>query len=227
MNLSLSLKSITQKMLDAKIEFNRNNDCIDLLAVSKRHTADSIRALYQLGQRKFGESYSQEASIKQRQLADCDIEWHFIGPIQSNKTKTIAQHFDWVQSVCSEKIATRLNDARQHLNNPLNILIQVNLSNEDTKAGIHPEQLLEFCQMINALPHLKLRGLMVLPKRELDFEKQRAQFETMQRLYLSVKSAYELDTLSMGMSADYRAAIAEGSTMIRIGTELFGERDAD
>ncbi|WP_299729511.1 YggS family pyridoxal phosphate-dependent enzyme [uncultured Endozoicomonas sp.] len=201
---------------------------VQLLAVSKTKPADMIRAAWRCGQKHFGESYLQEAISKIQALGDLsDIHWHFIGPIQSNKTRDIAEHFEWVHSVDRLKIAQRLNDQRPESLPPLNICLQINISEESSKSGINLSELPQLVQAINQLPRLKLRGLMGIPAPESDPEQQRIPFRTLADALKNLNEQFSLDmdTLSMGMSDDLEAAIQEGSTMVRIGTALFGERD--
>lgn len=198
-----------------------------LLAVSKTKPAAMVREAWELGQRHFGENYLQDALEKINALADLkDISWHFIGPIQSNKTRDIANHFQWVHSVDRLKIAQRLNDQRPDQLPPLNICLQVNISNEESKSGVTPEELPELVKSISQMPHLKLRGLMAIPAPEPDQEKQRVPFKALADLQqqLNHELGLEMDTLSMGMTDDLEAAVYEGSTMVRIGTALFGAR---
>jgi len=177
------------------------------------------------GQRLFGENYLQEALVKIDDLADLNLEWHFIGPIQSNKTKDIASHFDWVQSIDRLKIAQRLSNQRPSELADLNICIQVNIDNETTKSGVAMEDLLAFAEQINKLERLSLRGLMIIPAKTDDPEQQRTSFKKAYQLYTQLTDLYPtVDTLSMGMTADMTMAIAEGSTMVRIGTAVFGQR---
>ena len=198
---------------------------VQLLAVSKAQPAAAIRDAYDAGQTMFGENYSQEAVEKQKQLTDLAIEWHFIGPIQSNKTQVIGQNFSWVHSVDRLKIAQRLNEARSTSPLPLQVCIQVNVSNEDSKSGVLPEQLEALASAINALPHLKLRGLMAIPAPTTDPAQQAAQFKQVRECYDAlIAKGFALDTLSIGMSNDYPAAIAQGATIVRIGSALFGAR---
>ena len=198
---------------------------VQLLAVSKAQPAAAIRDAYDAGQTMFGENYSQEAVEKQKQLTDLAIEWHFIGPIQSNKTQVIGQNFSWVHSVDRLKIAQRLNEARSTTPLPLQVCIQVNVSNEDSKSGVLPEQLETLASAINALPHLKLRGLMAIPAPTTDPAQQAAQFKQVRECYDAlIAKGFALDTLSIGMSNDYPAAIAQGATIVRIGSALFGAR---
>jgi len=222
--ISDSLQAIQANIHQTRILANRVDD-IKLLAVSKAQTAAKLREAYLAGQHAFGENYVQEAVAKQEQLKDCAIEWHFIGPIQSNKTALIAQHFDWVHSVDRLKIAKRLNEARLKSLPPLNVCIQINSSEEDSKSGVDINFLATFAKEINALPHLKLRGLMTIPAPTKDLAKQRAQFKIVGDAFNTLKQqGFELDTLSIGMSDDYVAAIHEGATIVRIGSAIFGAR---
>lgn len=219
-----SLQAIQANIREACLTANRT-DTVTLLAVSKAQTADKLRAAYLAGQRAFGENYVQEAINKQAELSNCAIEWHFIGPIQSNKTALIAQHFDWVHSVDRLKIATRLNEARPQSAVPLNVCIQINSSDEASKSGVDIDSLAILATEINAMPHLKLRGIMAIPAPTKDLAKQRAQFKIVADAFKSLQQqGFELDTLSIGMSDDYVAAIHEGATIVRIGSALFGLR---
>jgi pyridoxal phosphate enzyme (YggS family) len=201
-------------------------DSVRLLAVSKTRSVAEIREAVAAGQTAFGESYVQEALEKMAALRDTTVEWHFIGPIQSNKTAQIAAHFDWVHSVDRLKIAQRLNDQRGDLP-PLNVCIQVNTSGESSKAGIAESELVPLAEAIRQLPQLRLRGLMTIPAPEPDLVKQRLPFRQLKH-YLDQLNGLgmELDTLSMGMSDDMEAAITEGATIVRIGTAVFGSRPA-
>ena len=200
---------------------------VQLVAVSKAQPASAIREAYAAGQTVFGENYLQEALDKQAQLTDLNIEWHFIGPIQSNKTQPISQNFAWVHSVDRLKIAQRLNDARPTDLPPLQICIQVNVSNEDSKSGVLPEDLSALAAEIIKLPRLSLRGLMAIPAPTKDVSQQIAQFKRVRECYDALRAAgMSLDTLSIGMSDDYQAAIAQGATFVRIGSALFGARPA-
>ncbi len=222
-NLKKRYKQIQKAIEQATIVSNRQAEDVLLLAVSKTKPVEMIEQLYQCGQRHFAESYVQEALAKQRMLAAFDISWHFIGPIQSNKTKLIANQFDWVHSVDRLKIARRLSEQRASHLPALNICLQVNISGEQSKSGIALEQLAELVSQVKALPNLCLRGVMAIPEPENDYEKQRVPYR---RLYQAVAdlSQPEMNVFSMGMSADLKAAIAEGSTIVRIGTALFGAR---
>lgn len=198
---------------------------VKLVAVSKAQQASAIREAYQAGQTIFGENYLQEALDKQAQLTDLNIEWHFIGPIQSNKTQLISQNFSWVHSVDRLKIAQRLNEARPTDLPPLQVCIQVNISNEDTKSGVLPEDLTALAAEIQKLPKLKLRGLMAIPAPTHDINQQIAQFKRVRQCYDALlEKGFALDTLSIGMSEDYPVAIAQGATFVRIGSALFGAR---
>lgn len=221
--LKIALDSIEQTAIFA----NRNASDISLLAVSKTKPVEDIRAAYDVGQRLFGENYVQEGVEKIAELADLtDIEWHYIGPLQSNKTKLVAEHFDWVQTIDREKIAKRLNEQRPAEKGPLNVCIQVNISGEASKSGIEPEAIPELANTISALPNLCLRGLMAIPAPESDPEKQKEVFASLQSLYQDLTNSYPtVDTLSMGMSGDMHQAIDNGSTMVRLGTAIFGARN--
>ena len=201
----------------------RPRDSVELLAVSKTKPASDIAALYRLGQRHFAENYLQEALIKQQQLSAFNITWHFIGPIQSNKTKPIAMHFDWVHSVDRLKIAQRLSEQRPYYLPPLNICLQVNISEEGSKSGVNLDELAALVETVSTLPNLRLRGVMAIPEPESQYAKQRQPYK---RLYQAVQQLNrpDLDSYSFGMSGDLKAAIMEGATMVRIGTALFGER---
>lgn len=201
----------------------RDENSVQLLAVSKTKPAEALREAYAAGLRDFGENYLQEALGKQLELADLPLIWHFIGPIQSNKTRSIAEHFAWVHSVDRLKIAQRLSEQRPADLPPLNICIQVNVSGEASKSGCTPQDLPALAQAISALPRLKLRGLMAIPEPTEDRAEQDAAFAAVQKLQASLD--LPLDTLSMGMSHDLESAIAQGATWVRIGTALFGARD--
>jgi pyridoxal phosphate enzyme (YggS family) len=219
------LKRVQQQIQRALHECQRPASATALLAVSKTRPASDILELYRLGQRRFGENYLQEALEKIAQLADCDIEWHFIGPIQSNKTRDIASHFSWVHSVDRLKVARRLSEQRPSGMPPLNICLQVNVSGEASKSGCSLEELPQLAAEVTALPGLKLRGLMAIPAPSDDPEQQRRPFALLREALQGLNdSGLALDTLSMGMSGDLDAAIAEGATLVRIGTALFGPR---
>jgi pyridoxal phosphate enzyme (YggS family) len=200
----------------------RDPASLHLLAVSKTKPASAIRELHAAGVCDVGENYLQEALAKQEDLRDLPLIWHFIGPIQSNKTKAIAEHFDWVHSVDRLKIAQRLSEQRPPGLPPLNICLQVNVSGEDSKSGCAPEDLPALANAVAALPNLRLRGLMAIPEPSEDRAEQEAAFASLRQLQEGLNLG--LDTLSMGMSHDLEAAIAQGATWVRIGTALFGAR---
>jgi pyridoxal phosphate enzyme (YggS family) len=211
----------------ASLAAQRAEDSVQLLAVSKTKPSQALREAYAAGVRDFGENYLQEALGKQQELNDLPLIWHFIGPIQSNKTRSIAEHFDWVHSVDRLKIAQRLSEQRPAELPPLNICIQVNVSGEASKSGCTPADLPALASAISALPRLKLRGLMAIPEPTEDRAAQDAAFAAVGALNKHLQDSLNLplDTLSMGMSHDLEAAIAQGATWVRIGTALFGARD--
>ena len=217
----------TRERIDAACrDADRPAGAVRLLAVSKRKPVEAIRELHELGQRAFGENYVDEGVEKIAALGDLNLEWHYIGPIQSNKTKLIAAHFDWVESIDRAKIVRRLDDQRPEGLAPLNVLIQVNLDDESQKAGCAPEEIAELADRIAETEHLKLRGLMAIPAPREDEADQRAVFAKLRRLFEQLKERHpQVDTISAGMTGDLEAAILEGSTEIRIGTALFGPRD--
>lgn len=223
--LKQHLTVIDTAIREAASACGRDPESIQLLAVSKTKPSSDIQMLHALGQRSFGENYVQEAVDKIHELQGLDIEWHYIGHIQSNKTKLIATEFDWVHTVDREKIASRLNDARN--GDPLNILIQVNVDLAETKSGVSPTDLKALAMAIWKLPHLKLRGLMSIPDPVSENDLQRAH-QQLKALFEEIKADHPtpeiFDTLSMGMTNDLELAISEGSTMVRIGTALFGAR---
>ena len=203
----------------------RPADRVILLAVSKKQPLERVRALIEGGQRRFGENYVDEALARMEELDDERLEWHFIGPIQSNKTRSIAERFDWVQTIDRPKIVRRLNDQRPAGHRPLNVLIQVNLDGELQKAGCAPEDIEPLATAIGNCPNLVLRGLMAIPAPRTDPGDQLTVFCRLHALYQALAKAYPtVDTLSAGMSGDLEAAVAAGSTMVRIGTDLFGPR---
>ena len=224
-NIENNLKQ-TQAQIDKAAEhYHRQSSGICLLAVSKRKPTEDIREAYRCGQRDFGENYLQEAQQKIQDLADLDICWHFIGAIQSNKTRVIAEHFDWVHCVDRLKIAQRLSEQRSDSLPPLNICIQVNVDLEESKAGILLEEVPELSRQINKLPNIRLRGLMAIPAPAANIDEQRKSLAKLRQALEQMQlDGLGCDTLSMGMSHDIEAAIAEGSTLVRIGTAIFGER---
>jgi hypothetical protein len=227
--IAAALQACQKRIASACITAGRAENCACLVAVSKTFPAASIRDAFAAGQRVFGESYVQEALPKLEQLADLPLEWHFIGPLQSNKTRLIAARFDWVHSLEREKIAQRLSQQRPEGLPPLNVCIQVNISGEASKRGVAPKAALALALAIAALPNLRLRGFMAIPEPNHDAALQRSRFRQMAELLRAARadsglSGLALDTLSMGMSDDLEAAILEGATLVRVGTAIFGAR---
>jgi pyridoxal phosphate enzyme (YggS family) len=217
--------ALRERVAKAAKQAGRNAEDIRILAVSKTWPAERIREAAFLGQLAFGENQVQEAVPKIGRLSDMALEWHFIGPIQSNKTRLIAENFLWVHSLDREKIAQRLNDARPESLPALNVCLEVNISREPQKSGVAPEGAANLARSITALPRLKLRGLMAIPEMTADFAWARQQFRLVRGLKDELMiQGFALDTLSMGMSQDLEAAIMEGATIVRVGTAIFGER---
>lgn len=220
------LTKVRQRIAHACQNCQRSTDDVLLLAVSKTKPSDAIRNAHSNGQNDFGENYLQEALDKQEQLSDLSLNWHFIGPIQSNKTRSISSHFDWVHSVDRLKIAQRLNDQRPDSLPKLNICLQVNLDDEASKSGFVLADLESAAEQITQLPRLELRGLMAIPAKCNGFSAQLKSLQRLQQAFTQLnQKGYKLDTLSMGMSNDLEAAIAAGSTMVRVGTDIFGARE--
>ena len=225
MSLELRYQAVVERMEKAPRLTTFNSGGVRLIADSKTRSADEIRRIHERGQTAFGENYVQEALGKIRRLQSLALEWHFIGSIQSNKTREIAEHFDWVHSIDRLKIARRLNDQRPSQMAQLDVCIEVNISEETGKSGVFPGDLPELARQIRALPKIRLRGLMAIPQKASDYDEQRAVFRRMREALLDLnRQGLDLDTLSMGMSGDMEAAIAEGATMVRIGTDIFGPR---
>ncbi|MDD5058933.1 MAG: YggS family pyridoxal phosphate-dependent enzyme [Sideroxydans sp.] len=221
-----NLQATREAIAQAAKAAHRNVTDVHLLAVSKTFPAQAVRAAYQAGQTAFGENYLQEALDKIEALRDLPLEWHFIGPIQSNKTRPIAEHFAWVHGVDRLKIAERLSAQRPPQLPPLNICLQVNVSGEDSKSGVAPQEVLQLAREVKQLPRLKLRGLMAIPAPAADAVAQRIPFAQMRSLLENLNGqGMMLDTLSMGMSHDFAAAILEGATIVRVGTAIFGNRN--
>jgi pyridoxal phosphate enzyme (YggS family) len=223
-----NLAAVHARIAEAAAAARRDPASIKLLAVSKTFPADDVRAAFDAGQRAFGENYVQEAIAKIEALADLrqQIEWHFIGPLQSNKTRPVAEHVDWVHSIDRLKIAQRLSEQRPANLAPLNVCLQVNVSGEASKSGVAPTDAPALAREIAALPRLTLRGLMSIPEPTDEVETQRAAHRTLRQLFDNLRrDGLTLDTLSMGMSADLEAAVLEGATIVRIGTAVFGARD--
>ncbi len=224
-SISERLQAVRSRIQQAADHASRPPGSVQLIAVSKTHSAIAIREAFQAGQRCFGENYVQEALGKIQELADLPLEWHFIGPIQSNKTRPIAEHFSWVHGVDRLKIAQRLSDARPAGLTPLNVCIEVNVSGESSKGGVAPAEVGPLAHALQKLPHLRLRGLMTIPAPTHDVALQHQQFRMLRELLAELnQQGMNLDTLSMGMSEDFPAAIAEGTTLVRIGTAIFGAR---
>jgi pyridoxal phosphate enzyme (YggS family) len=219
------LETVRQRMFEACARFDRDPGSVLLLAVSKTHRPDVVEAAYRAGQLAFGENYVQEAVEKITSLRHLPLQWHCIGPIQSNKTRLVAEHFDWIHTVDRLKIAQRLSEQRPASMAPLQVCIQVNVDSGPTKSGVVPDEALALAQAVRQLPRLHLRGLMCIPEPAPDFEAACALFKRARDLFLSLNGqGLALDTLSMGMSSDLEAAIASGSTMVRVGSAIFGER---
>jgi pyridoxal phosphate enzyme (YggS family) len=224
-NITNRSTHLRQELLRLEKQYCREPYSVHLLAVSKGQPIAKIQEAIAAGQLAFGENYLQEALLKIKELNNPTLEWHFIGNIQRNKTKQIAEHFAWVHTIDDVIIAERLNQQRPAHLPPLNVCIQVNISNEQNKSGVFKEEILSLATSIVTLPKLKLRGLMAIPAPQKDFTKQRGSFHELACLYQQLRQrSFELDTLSMGMSDDFEAAIAEGSTLIRLGTAIFGAR---
>lgn len=222
--IAQSLKIINSEIASALQACNRQ-DKVLLVAVSKTQTASTIRSAFLAGQAAFGENYLQEAINKQQELSDLAIDWHFIGPIQSNKTQAVAERFSWVHSVDRLKIAQRLSASRSAHLAPLNICIQINVSNEPSKSGVSMDETLNLALAIKQLPQLNLRGLMAIPAASDDLTTQHAQFKLVRDCYTTLnRQGLKLDTLSIGMSNDFQIAIAQGATIVRIGSAIFGAR---
>jgi PLP dependent protein len=224
-NLPENIQRVRARIVAAAARYGRNVDSVTLVAVGKGHPAQALRAAAHAGLEHFGESYLKEALEKIGALGDLEITWHFIGQIQANKTRPIAEAFAWVHGVDRLRIAQRLSDQRPYHAPPLNVCLQVKVGAEDTKAGVDVAELPELARLVAALPRLRLRGLMCLPPPESDPERQRHWLAIVRRAFESLETCgIRLDTLSMGMSDDLEAAVAEGATMLRIGTALFGPR---
>ncbi|MEO9653971.1 YggS family pyridoxal phosphate-dependent enzyme [Marinomonas sp.] len=222
-----NLVDVVAKISEYEQAFARPQGAVKLLAVSKTKPVSALQAAYDAGQRLFGENYVQEM-VEKRQILEqlSDIEWHFIGPIQSNKTRQIAEHADWVHTIDREKVARRLSEQRPSHLDSLNVCIQINISGEESKAGIAFSELDDMVELINSLPGLTLRGLMAIPAPCSDQQAQQKVYAPLQQAFLELKEGDNMiDTLSIGMTGDMPAAIASGSTMIRIGTAIFGARD--
>jgi hypothetical protein len=220
-----NLQAVKARIAGAARAAGRDPAAVVLLAVSKTHPPALIGEAFRAGQSAFGENYVQEALDKMTSLVQLPIEWHLVGPLQSNKTRAVAERFQWVHTIEREKIARRLSEQRPQALPPLDVLVQVNVSGEASKSGVAPREVAALAKAVAGLPRLRLRGLMAVPEPTGDTGRQRASFREVRELYESLKRAgLALDTLSMGMTADMESAIAEGSTMVRIGTAIFGQR---
>jgi pyridoxal phosphate enzyme (YggS family) len=223
-----NLQSVRQRMLVACAAAQRPVHEVTLLAVSKTFGPEAVRQAHAAGQNAFGENYIQEAVEKMALLSDLPLEWHCIGPVQSNKARLVAGHFDWVHTVDRLKIAQRLSDLRPVGLPPLSVCIQVNIDGGPAKSGVHPDEALALARTVAILPRLHVRGLMTIPEPAQGFDAQKAVHERARRLFDQLRAAgLALDTLSMGMTADLEAAIAAGSTLVRVGTAIFGGRGMD
>jgi len=226
-SIASNLQSVSQRISAAAVASGRDPASVQLLAVSKTFPGSAVRQAYAAGQRAFGENYVQESLAKIEELADlrAQLEWHLIGPLQSNKTRGVAESFDWVHSVDRLKIAQRLSEQRPAALAPLQICLQVNVSGEDSKGGLNPAELPEVARAVAALPRLRLRGLMSIPEASTDPQAQRHPHRMLRELFDGLRAqGLALDTLSMGMSGDLEAAVAEGASVVRIGTAIFGSR---
>ncbi|EGX6964325.1 MULTISPECIES: YggS family pyridoxal phosphate-dependent enzyme [Vibrio] len=229
-SIQQNIEHITSQIRYDEQKCGRTPESVQLLAVSKTKPVEAILEAYQAGPTAFGENYVQEGVSKVQHFAehypDNRIEWHFIGPIQSNKSRLVAEHFDWVHTIDRTKIAQRLNEQRPSELKPLQVLIQVNTSGEASKSGVTEAEVFELAELISRLPNLTLRGLMSIPANVSDYESQLREFQKLATLKQTLEAQFpEIDTLSMGMSGDMTAAIEAGSTMVRIGTAIFGARD--
>ena len=224
-DIGTALNAVRARIGELERRYRREPGSVALLAVSKTKPPEAVRAAVAAGQHAFGENHLQDAMTKVEALAGQGVSWHFIGAVQSNKTRPIAANFDWVHSVEREKIATRLSAQRPAGRGPLDVCIEVDVSGEDTKSGVPPTGVEPLARLIRELPRLRLRGLMAIPRPAEDFEAQRIPFRLLREILDDLNAkGFELDTLSMGMTADLEAAIAEGATMVRVGTAIFGPR---
>lgn len=224
-DIATRLSTIKKDIERYELEAGRAKGSVQLLAVSKTQPAEAVATAYAIGQRDFGENYAQELEQKAITLQDLDISWHFIGPLQSNKTRIIARYADWVHSIDRLKLAHRLSEQRSADQASLQVCLQVNIDAEETKSGVPVDAVTDLAQAVSSLPRLSLRGLMCIPERNTDATAQHQAFARMRLLMQQLnESGFAMDTLSMGMSADFPAAIAEGATIIRVGTAIFGAR---
>jgi len=227
LDIEHNLKTVRERINMAESKYHRPPNSVKLIAVSKTKPVEAVLSAIELGQTVFGENYVQEAIAKIEQINQSALEWHFLGPIQSNKTRLIANSFNWVHSVDRLKIAQRLNEHRDKNLPKLNICLQVNISQEESKAGVLEKELNELLEAVLELSQLNVRGFMAIPRKTVEFEEQRQVFRNLRQLKERAENelGVEFDTLSMGMSADLEAAIAEGATHVRVGTDIFGARN--
>ena len=224
-DVDAALDAVRTRIGELELRHGREPGSVSLLAVSKTKPPEAVRAAIAAGQHAFGENHLQDAMTKVEALAGLDASWHFIGAVQSNKTRPIAAHFDWVHAIERAKIAVRLSEQRPAGRGPLDVCIQVNVSGEHTKSGVDPREVESLARVVHELPGLRLRGLMALPRPSSDLESQRAPFRQLREIREDLNSrGFELDTLSMGMTGDLEAAVAEGATVVRVGTAIFGPR---
>lgn len=224
-NVAKNLQRVTQRITEAERLYGRPRGSVGLVAVSKTKPPALLREAWNCGQRAFGENYAQELVEKSKQLADLAIEWHFVGPLQSNKTQSLANTMTWFHSLDRIKIARRLSEQRDPTRPPLNVCLQVNISKELSKAGVQEAELADVANEVAMLPGIKLRGLMAIPEATTDPSRQRTAFAALRSLLDTQRRFHpSMDTLSMGMSGDLEAAVAEGATLVRIGTDIFGAR---
>ena len=226
MTITDRIKNVRQDLHDLCAKYHININELKLLAVSKTHPASAIQAAYEAGITEFGESYLQEAVDKIHALAELPVIWHFIGPIQSNKTRLISANFDWVQSADRKKLLLRLSEQRPEKMPPLNICIQINYFNEQQKKGANQDEITELLELASQLPNIKLRGMMSIPPKTDNFATQLSQYQQIASCFRNYQKRFpQMDTLSIGMSSDLESAVAAGSTMVRVGTSLFGNRN--
>ena len=224
-DVGTALNAVRARIAELERRYRRTPGSVTLLAVSKTKPPEAVRAALAAGQRAFGENHLQDAMTKVEAFADESVSWHFIGAVQSNKTRTIAARFDWVHGIEREKVAARLSAQRPADRGPLDVCIEVNVSGEDTKSGVSTAEVEPLARLVRELPGLRLRGLMAIPRPAEDFESQRVPFRLLREILDDLNAkGLGLDTLSMGMTADLEAAIAEGATMVRVGTAIFGPR---
>ena len=221
-----NILEVKKNISKISLDFNRAEDSVTLMAVSKKQSTASIREAYKAGQKDFGENYLQESISKIQELRDLEIVWHYIGSIQSNKSKLVAENYDWIHSVAKIATLKKINNYRDSNKEKINICIQVNIDSEETKSGIHVSEVEDFIKECSSMSQINIRGLMAIPKFQKDNDLKNVAFSKIKSLFDDlVLKGYKLDTLSIGMSGDYEEAIGSGSTIVRIGTAIFGERE--